>query len=952
MKNVKTFSIKIMAISMIMLVIGMFFSTNIGVKLGWNDTITVQAETVNKEADIVTYYVSTSGNNENNNGLSLETPFQTVEYAIDKAKNGDIIVIANSATANDITSLDAPLVIDKQLIIRGESTNGTLSVLSLRAGGIILGADVSFENLKIGAESFLRPGIAANGHSLTLKNVCQDMSLRPLQIYGGTFFDYNDVMGAGKDYGINFRGEESNITIIGGSFEGIYAGSTNGSFDLPVNITICETELDNPNVKYDFSVDKGIFAGSLLKNPQNTNTAGEIPALDKSILLTSVVNISIEDNAYVKNVSGVTDEHTVHLSTNGIGYYSYNVDCLDSVKVEGGTFEIQGEFGTTISNVPDIILEGSNENKATVDLSAFKNVVCNDFFGSDNGIIVLDTNGTLVIEGSVTRGITEFRTGGGLPWSSEENPGSSGWIEYEHQYIFATNGEGDFIISNPYSTQVDDIAFTPESGAENGGWITVESYYHVPEIVDFEPESVTVSFEDANSTIDRTNAIIIQVNPIFSYDESLEELAAVPVDYQITYTDINGNITVYKEQGSVMNSGYYYYSDYMCSTNSNNSEDILLTFEPIGDKIYIYASTNGLKSGEYAITMSVPTISGIMTKNFTLQVLEKSIGETLKGHSVSLDGNINVKYHFTFSEELLENTDAYAQIVFPNGKKEKVIIGTMQEKIVSNGVLAEDMKHYIDTNGYYVFTCEVAAKEMASDIIVQIFADEETQSAAYSYSVKEYAEYLLENKIEGYTDAMEKLLQAMLNYGAYAQEHFEYNNVLDKLANAGLENSVKNQLQEEMNIVLDTPDTIFANSKMNVVQNVALGTFTRANLTLESDTILNVYFKLAVDVTIDELTFKVKIGNDANEMVINPVKVGEEYLLRVADIKAHRLGETCEFIVVQSGNITEEARLSYNAFSYCYNIIKDESKHTDEIKNLCAALYCYLDKAVEYVNSR
>ena len=43
-------------------------------------------------------------------------------------------------------------------------------------------------------------------------------------------------------------------------------------------------------------------------------------------------------------------------------YYSYNVDCLDSVKVEGGTFEIQGEFGTTISIVPDIILDGSYEN--------------------------------------------------------------------------------------------------------------------------------------------------------------------------------------------------------------------------------------------------------------------------------------------------------------------------------------------------------------------------------------------------------------------------------------------------------------------------------------------------------------------------------------------------------------------------------------------------------------
>lgn len=47
--------------------------------------------------------------------------------------------------------------------------------------------------------------------------------------------------------------------------------------------------------------------------------------------------------------------------------------------------------------------------------------------------------------------------------------------------------------------------------------------------------------------------------------------------------------------------------------------------------------------------------------------------------------------------------------------------------------------------GYYVFKCRVAAKDMTSTITAQII-DDGKQGTPYTYSVKDYADYLLEHQ--------------------------------------------------------------------------------------------------------------------------------------------------------------------------------------------------------------
>ena len=67
---------------------------------------------------------------------------------------------------------------------------------------------------------------------------------------------------------------------------------------------------------------------------------------------------------------------------------------------------------------------------------------------------------------------------------------------------------------------------------------------------------------------------------------------------------------------------------------------------------------------------------------------------------------------------------------------------------------------------YYVFKCQVAAKELTSAIKAQII-DGDRSGTEYTYSVREYADYLLSHTGENEEwNKAAPLVKAMLNYGA------------------------------------------------------------------------------------------------------------------------------------------------------------------------------------------
>ena len=79
---------------------------------------------------------------------SKEQPYAKFEDALNKAEDGDTIIIKGKAFANAKEESGAtPLVISKRVTITGE--NGAMGELYVRAGGIMLGDDVTMRNVEL-----------------------------------------------------------------------------------------------------------------------------------------------------------------------------------------------------------------------------------------------------------------------------------------------------------------------------------------------------------------------------------------------------------------------------------------------------------------------------------------------------------------------------------------------------------------------------------------------------------------------------------------------------------------------------------------------------------------------------------------------------------------------------------------------------------------------------------
>ena len=141
------------------------------------------------------------------------------------------------------------------------------------------------------------------------------------------------------------------------------------------------------------------------------------------------------------------------------------------------------------------------------------------------------------------------------------------------------------------------------------------------------------------------------------------------------------------------------------------------------------------------------------------------IGAKLAGYSLSLTGNIGVNFYMELSDDVVNDASAYMNFTLPNGTTSKVYVsGTHEDG--STATTDTTVKNGVT---YYVFTCEVAAKEMTSDIKAQMIGNNgEKKGTVYTYTVKEYADYILSHMSAEESDiskATIQLVKGMLNRG-------------------------------------------------------------------------------------------------------------------------------------------------------------------------------------------
>ena len=213
---------------------------------------------------------------------------------------------------------------------------------------------------------------------------------------------------------------------------------------------------------------------------------------------------------------------------------------------------------------------------------------------------------------------------------------------------------------------------------------------------------------------------------------------------------------------------------------------------------------------------------------------------------------------------------------------------------------------------YYVFKCSVAAKDMDSTIYAQL-NNGEPIGTIYEYSVKQYADYLIDNADDDHPEYQraKPLVEAMLEYGRHAYVYFN---------------------NDEADEALNTTVPVKGSSVENMPAGVE---FDGTTLSLKSQTTLSLYFvkengAADVKLTMDGMTEGVEYETEHK---------GNEYVIRIRNISAAELNDDFTVMVNGTGSVT------YNPMTYCY---KAQTSSDAKLANTVKALYLYWVEADKY----
>jgi len=728
-------------------------------------------------------YVSNESGNDGNSGTS-EAPVKTIERALELVEEGGTIQIVDS-TSSAQPSEDEPLVITKSITITGGE-------LTLSKAGIMLGADVMFQDVSLNFTNPVRNAIIANGYELRLNNLVGSGAF-PVHLFCGGITGYTGSVtlpDAGNSGEILILGEGNHLgNIFAGSLseygvENIWNGTSEIKIAANAGGTIGNA-----------------YAHGAMEPRDGSNGTGMVPDASQYIVTGNVyIHLSGSKPMEVYGMTG--GERNANLVVNGGSYAMTGIvlDNLASLTVNSGVFQpvvlnagidVAINYGAEL-DLSDVIADGTVFNVG-------------DFIGG-GGIFAMGQTDMLRITGMVT-GETEFQTTTNRPIDKS----TSGLVEYSYKYIDVTNATGDGTFT-----------FIPDTG-QNGAFfekVTEDDGSIIWEV--FEPEEYPVvkpnSFTISNTSYNMTMEEVLQ-----------SEILKVPVNCELSEDewlfDVPLNVTISKDGGESIEALESYGYGYTYSVADLGFEEIFCDYGD-GDEwcIYFYLDSSLIKEGEYNVNFSVMLSDDSVaasTITFTINdTIVPVITGALAGYSLSLEGNIGVNFYMELDESVLSDEAAYMQ--FTLGGKELL------------AVMVSDVKESTaEVNGktYYIFKCGVPVKDMQTEITAQLILGNGSRGTLYTYTVREYADYIL-NPENGYDDVTIALVNAMLNYGDYAKAYF-----------AG-ETLAATEVTEA--VTADTLREFEGNIKGTELNDTA-DMYYGSSLLLKSETILRLYFTEEVE---------------------------------------------------------------------------------------------------------
>lgn len=350
------------------------------------------------------------------------------------------------------------------------------------------------------------------------------------------------------------------------------------------------------------------------------------------------------------------------------------------------------------------------------------------------------------------------------------------------------------------------------------------------------------------------------------------------------------------------------------------------TWEPKSAGIKIASSAGGIGAGNRdrydntTLTCTVTDAEGNTQKSDTVTLTVKDPVAVLKGYTLSLNGDIAMNFYMQLSEDVLQKEDAHMHFTIP-GETTKEVDIPVSEAVPKTFV--EDGKKVT----YYKFTAGVAAKDMTQPIHAEFYYSDSYKTVDQYYKVKDYADYIQDHP-ETYSDKAIAMVQAMLNYGGYAQTNFDYHT--DEMANADLEDTSLPEVKVPAENAYRTS---------GILDGAA---FKGARLVLRANTIIRMYFVLEGDLSDYTVT--------VNDQEVTPVSssMGENWVQ--VEIPAVPAGKLDQFYTVKidKDGAEDELVVDYCAYSNIKSVLENASGYKESEVDMLKALYVFGEKTKAY----
>lgn len=499
----------VMSATMIMAQPGMALATEL-VNEENQQQVVEAVETENDEVEVVSYadvdpmvvYTQATKPNADTSGNGTKSnPYNRFEDAVANVADGGTIIIKSGDNAFLNTQDEygtVPFVINKNITIKSEDSD-VMGELVVRAGGIVLEGDVTFENINLAFANKLHDAIFANGYNLELINCTRGAGSRQVDVFAGSLYDKNGDLIEGKYYYADGSTEiraprvgnnasvliKTNRSSIDSEFGKVFAGSLNSTFkgDASIEINRDKGSLDLISV-YSCGADEPIIGGMFdITEPQP-------PKENAAYSVDGDVNIILKKYKTDVYGKGANETHVTLEAFYQVEYFTLND--IKSLTVAKGT--VIPDSITWQNGNGDLIIK----RDGVLELSKIKELTVENFTGG--GKIILQKEGLLNIEGNVEEA-AQFQTVGG-PVSGEK----SGIVKKEHVYINAPNSQDSSFTFNPNDAQK---GYTFEQEAGEWQAIPVPGEFDIPTSLDSVYfEKTAVKWDTANSKLPLINFIL------------------------------------------------------------------------------------------------------------------------------------------------------------------------------------------------------------------------------------------------------------------------------------------------------------------------------------------------------------------------------------------------------------------------------------------------------------